>query len=107
MKKANNRYVFDFVSILEQTICDTYIANDIFLEKYVVHNGFFVNYSETYNNATKHVDISDVEEWINGVSYDYACSKLGKRGDEETLQDNFQKAQKIMLILGDNQEDEK
>ena len=100
--RSANRYVFDFVGIIEKTICNTFIVNDIILEKYTIHNGSFINYSETYINATKHVDISDVEEWINGVSYDYACAQLKERGDEETLKDNFHKAQKIMLILGDN-----
>lgn len=102
--QIKNRHVFQFVDIIDKALYDRYIKTDATLERFVVHENGKIDLSETMINVCLYVDYLSFEEWVNSIDFDFACEELHKMTDEvdeSILEDNWEKALKIQLLLAE------
>lgn len=103
--QKENRHVFQFVDIIDKALYDRYIKTDATLEQYVVYKSGKLNLKETMENICTHVDYWSFEEWVNSIDFDFACKELRKMTydvDENILEDNWEKAMKIQLLIAEH-----
>ena len=103
--KKENKHVFQFVDILDKALYDRYIKTDATLEEYIVYENGKLDLYKTIGNICTHVDYWSFEEWVNSIDFDFACEELRKMTDEvdeSILEDNWEKAMKIQLIIAEH-----
>lgn len=106
--QKENRYVFQFVNILDKALYDRYIKNDTTLERYIVYNDGKLDLQRTIGNICSHVDYWSMEEWVNSIDFDFACEELRKMVDEideSILENNWEKAMTIQLLIAESSDE--